>query len=93
MPPTPGGVPQTPGAGGWMEDIKRLIKFDSVEEFWGYVLYLNYLVAALSIVTPDCIITSSRHRNYLPRPIITCLKYGASHSIIWGRALIYYATG
>jgi len=39
-PPTP--LPQTPGAaaaGGWMDDIKRVISFDSVEEFWG--LYNN----------------------------------------------------
>jgi len=36
FPQTP--VPQTPGglaAQGWMEDIKRVISFDSVEEFWG----------------------------------------------------------
>ena len=35
-PQTP--LPQTPGAAaamGWMEDIKRVISFDSVEEFWG----------------------------------------------------------
>ncbi|KLO20219.1 eukaryotic translation initiation factor 4E class I [Schizopora paradoxa] len=41
VPPTP--VPQTPGAAaaaqGWMEDIKQVITFDSVEEFWG--LYNN----------------------------------------------------
>ncbi|TDL28735.1 eukaryotic translation initiation factor 4E class I [Rickenella mellea] len=40
FPPTP--VPQTPGvqaAMGWMEDIKKVISFDSVEEFWG--LYNN----------------------------------------------------
>ncbi|THH06809.1 hypothetical protein EW145_g3831 [Phellinidium pouzarii] len=39
-PQTP--IPQTPGAAaamGWMEDIKRVISFDSVEEFWG--LYNN----------------------------------------------------
>lgn len=38
FPSTPG--PNTPGpasAMGWMEDIKRVISFDSVEEFWGYV--------------------------------------------------------
>ena len=38
FPQTP--IPQTPGgiaAQGWMEDIKRVITFDSVEEFWGYV--------------------------------------------------------
>ncbi|KAG5648039.1 hypothetical protein DXG03_007074 [Asterophora parasitica] len=36
FPQTP--IPQTPGvaaAQGWMEDIKRVISFDSVEEFWG----------------------------------------------------------
>jgi len=40
LPQTP--LPQTPGvaaAQGWMEDIKRVISFDSVEEFWG--LYNN----------------------------------------------------
>jgi len=40
FPQTP--IPQTPGvaaAMGWMEDIKRVISFDSVEEFWG--LYNN----------------------------------------------------
>lgn len=38
FPQTP--VPQTPGvaAAGWMDDIKRVINFDSVEEFWGCVL-------------------------------------------------------
>jgi hypothetical protein len=44
FPQTP--VPQTPGvaaAQGWMEDIKRVISFDSVEEFWGCVRRcLNY---------------------------------------------------
>ena len=36
FPQTP--IAQTPGAAaaqGWMEDIKRVIAFDSVEEFWG----------------------------------------------------------
>jgi translation initiation factor 4E len=38
LPATPGtpAVPQTPsGASGWMDDIKKVITFDSVEEFWG----------------------------------------------------------
>ncbi|KZO95001.1 translation initiation factor eIF4e [Calocera viscosa TUFC12733] len=39
FPPTPGGVPPTPGGGSWMDDIKKVITFDSVEEFWG--LYNN----------------------------------------------------
>ncbi|THH30058.1 hypothetical protein EUX98_g4112 [Antrodiella citrinella] len=34
---TPGGIASA--AQGWMEDIKRVISFDSVEEFWG--LYNN----------------------------------------------------
>ena len=40
FPQTP--LPQTPSAAaaGWMEDIKRVIGFDSVEEFWGYVQLL-----------------------------------------------------
>ncbi|KAF8203596.1 translation initiation factor eIF 4e-like domain-containing protein [Pholiota molesta] len=50
MPQTPiSAFPQTPGpqtpnvaaAQGWMEDIKRVISFDSVEEFWG--LYNNII--------------------------------------------------
>lgn len=43
FPQTP-GIPQTPGpaaAQGWMEDIKRVITFDSVEEFWGYTVVLG----------------------------------------------------
>ncbi|KAF5311824.1 hypothetical protein D9619_003203 [Psilocybe cf. subviscida] len=41
FPQTP--LPQTPGvaSGGWMDDIKRVISFDSVEEFWG--LYNNII--------------------------------------------------
>jgi len=46
LPQTPvTAIPQTPhtpgviAAQGWMEDIKRVISFDSVEEFWG--LYNN----------------------------------------------------
>jgi len=46
FPQTP--VPQTPGANaahGWMEDIKRVITFDSVEEFWG--LYNNIVAPSM----------------------------------------------
>jgi translation initiation factor 4E len=40
FPTTPGpGTPGPAAAHGWMEDIKRVISFDSVEEFWG--LYNN----------------------------------------------------
>jgi translation initiation factor 4E len=41
LPSTPStAVPQTPsGAQGWMDDIKKVIALDSVEEFWG--LYNN----------------------------------------------------
>jgi len=49
LPPTPAtpGVPQTPSAAaqGWMEDIKKVISFDSVEEFWG--LYNNIIPPSL----------------------------------------------
>jgi translation initiation factor 4E len=48
MPQTP--IPSTPGvaaAQGWMEDIKRVISFDSVEEFWGYVLFPLSLLTIL----------------------------------------------
>jgi len=48
LPQTPSApFPQTPStpaaaaAGGWMDDIKRVISFDSVEEFWG--LYNNIM--------------------------------------------------
>jgi len=45
LPQTPSSAfpstPMTPGpvGGGWMDDIKKVINFDSVEEFWG--LYNN----------------------------------------------------
>jgi len=42
MPSTP--APQTPNvatAQGWMDDIKQVISFDSVEEFWGWVSVIN----------------------------------------------------
>jgi len=40
MPSTPSSVtPATPStsvaAQGWMDDIKKVVSFDSVEEFWG----------------------------------------------------------
>jgi len=40
FPQTP-STPNTAAAGGWMDDIKRVITFDSVEEFWG--LYNNII--------------------------------------------------
>jgi len=40
FPSTPVATPAA-GAQGWMEDIKRVITFDSVEEFWG--LYNNII--------------------------------------------------
>jgi len=43
LPQTPSFV--TPAALGWMEDIKRVINFDSVEEFWG--LYNNIVPPSL----------------------------------------------
>ncbi|KAK4685735.1 translation initiation factor 4E, partial [Tremellales sp. Uapishka_1] len=37
LPKTPGSTPATPGVahGGWMDDIRKVVTFDSVEEFWG----------------------------------------------------------
>lgn len=50
LPATPGtpasAVPPTPsGAQGWMDDIKKVITLDSVEEFWG--LYNNIVPPSL----------------------------------------------
>jgi len=39
--PTPATAAAAAAAGGWMDDIKRVISFDSVEEFWG--LYNNIM--------------------------------------------------
>ncbi|KAK1923172.1 putative cap binding protein [Papiliotrema laurentii] len=41
LPKTPSSTPATPqiAHGGWMEDIRKVVAFDSVEEFWG--LYNN----------------------------------------------------
>jgi len=33
--PTPAAAAAAAASGGWMDDIKRVISFDSVEEFWG----------------------------------------------------------
>ncbi|WWC72712.1 uncharacterized protein I206_106676 [Kwoniella pini CBS 10737] len=43
LPKTPSSTPATPqgGGGGWMEDIRKVVAFDSVEEFWG--LYNNII--------------------------------------------------
>jgi len=37
LPKTPSSAPGTPGVahGGWMEDIRKVVEFSSVEEFWG----------------------------------------------------------
>jgi len=37
LPKTPSSTPATPqiAHGGWMEDIRRVVDFQSVEEFWG----------------------------------------------------------
>ncbi|ODN83079.1 hypothetical protein, variant [Cryptococcus amylolentus CBS 6039] len=40
LPKTPGTTPTLPqGVGSWMDDIRKVVSFDSVEEFWG--LYNN----------------------------------------------------
>ncbi|WRT70841.1 uncharacterized protein IL334_007840 [Kwoniella shivajii] len=43
LPKTPSSTPATPQGthGGWMEDIRKVVAFDSVEEFWG--LYNNII--------------------------------------------------
>ncbi|OCF35893.1 translation initiation factor 4E [Kwoniella heveanensis BCC8398] len=43
LPKTPSSTPATPQVahGGWMEDIRKVVAFDSVEEFWG--LYNNII--------------------------------------------------
>ena len=46
LPQTPSFA--TPAALGWMEDIKRVINFDSVEEFWGCVSHFFVLHALTS---------------------------------------------
>ncbi|KAG2023426.1 cap binding protein [Coprinopsis cinerea AmutBmut pab1-1] len=64
FPQTP--VLQTPGAAaaqGWMEDIKRVISFDSVEEFWGYVIRC-YLFDDQPIHCPLCYF--SLYNNIIP---------------------------
>lgn len=61
FPQTP--VPQTPGAAaaqGWMEDIKRVISFDSVEEFWGYAQLST--IRFLNMTDPDF----SLYNNIIP---------------------------
>jgi hypothetical protein len=80
MPQTP--VPQTPNvtstAQGWMEDIKRVISFDSVEEFWGYV----NRPCACFLLKPsisDCIIILFRHPNCLRRQITICSRSVCVH--------------
>jgi len=41
LPKTPSSAPATPqiAHGGWMDDIRKIVSFESVEEFWG--LYNN----------------------------------------------------
>ena len=58
-----------------MEDIKRVISFDSVEEFWGYVNLAQTNVDWLTLLLLGCTITLFRHRSSLKRPIITCSRY------------------
>ncbi|KAF8560411.1 cap binding protein [Imleria badia] len=72
FPQTP--VLQTPGAAaaqGWMEDIKRVISFDSVEEFWGLYNHIvppsqlpqkaNYYLFKACLTVPD----AEKHCSYL----------------------------
>jgi hypothetical protein len=60
-----------------MEDIKRVISFDSVEEFWGSVILAHETNDDwLTLLLLGCTITSSRHHSFLKRPTITCSRYG-----------------
>ena len=77
FPQTP--LPQTPGglggaAQGWMEDIKRVINFDSVEEFWGCVIdrrHARCCFPILMLFTQSvCTTTSSRPPSFPKRQII-----------------------
>ncbi|KAJ3737168.1 eukaryotic translation initiation factor 4E class I [Lentinula guzmanii] len=77
VPQTP--LPQTPGvaaAQGWMEDIKRVISFDSVEEFWG--LYNN-------IVPPSSLPSKANYylfkEGIIPAWEDEANKYGGKWSI------------
>ena len=59
-----------------MEDIKRVISFDSVEEFWGYVVLANETNDNwLTLLLLGCTITLFRHHSFLRRPTITCSRY------------------
>ena len=59
-----------------MEDIKRVISFDSVEEFWGYVILVHETNDDwLTLLLPGCTTILFRHHSFLKRPIIICSRY------------------
>lgn len=76
LPHTPGGI----AAQGWMEDIKRVITFDSVEEFWGCVHRLPFLVHGADKHNLDSTTTSFLRLNFRKRPTTTSSRYN-SHLI------------
>lgn len=69
---TPGtpstAVPPTPSGAGWMDDIKKVIRIESVEEFWGYVDSL--LKEIVTHQLPDCTIILSSHQSCRKRQTI-----------------------
>lgn len=70
FPQTP--VLQTPSAAaaqGWMEDIKRVISFDSVEEFWGYALSVDRTHSSISSSHIVSTTISFPPHNFLKKPI------------------------
>lgn len=83
FPQTP--MPQTPGglaAQGWMEDIKRVISFDSVEEFWGCVhssLYVSItLISARlynNIVPPSQLPQKANYYLFKVQSCIVCVSF------------------
>ena len=50
------GIPSTPltaQAQNWMEDIKKVVSLDSVEEFWGYVFSRHQQrIALMMLIQP-----------------------------------------
>jgi hypothetical protein len=59
-----------------MEDIKRVISFDSVEEFWGYVFLVDESNDDwLTLLLLGCTITLFRHHSFLKRRTITYSRY------------------
>ncbi|KDQ13700.1 hypothetical protein BOTBODRAFT_365883 [Botryobasidium botryosum FD-172 SS1] len=79
---TRNGVPQTPlssvtpstpmtaAAAGWMDDIKKVISFDSVEEFWGCVAsdfcFLSSLLCSGFLTCDANLVLNRLYNNIVP---------------------------